>query len=214
MVVGAGIGGLTTAVALRRRGIEVTVLERAGQLREIGAGLTLWPNAMRALRRVGLADAVAAAGAPALFGTLRSSSGAALLRPPFRELERRYGEPGIALLRGDLQRLLLDQVGGAVRLGTTCVGATQDKNGAAALLADGSRAEADLLIGADGLRSVVRASLFDDRPPRYAGYTAWRGVAPLPAETEGFESWGRGERFGMVPLGRGVAYWFGTANAP
>ena len=204
-----------TSVALLRRGIAVTLFERSAQLREIGAGVTLWPNAMRALLGLGLADAVITAEAPALLGEVRSRSGETLLRPPFDDLERRFGEPGVAIHHADLLALLLaalDPV--APRLGARCVGFEEDVDPVAACLGDGGRERADGLVGADGLRSAVRARLWGETPLRYAGYTAWCGVAPAAVENAAFESWGRGERFGLVPIGPGRVSWFAVANVP
>jgi len=213
IVVGAGIGGLAAAIALRRRGIAVSVIERSADPGEIGAGITLWPNAMRALRSLGVADEVAAAGAPVLLGDVRSWRGGVLSPAPFPDLERRFGEPGIALHRADLHRLLLAALApDAPRLGARCVGFEEAGEAVTVHLADGGRERADLLVGADGLRSTVRAQLWGEAPPRYAGYTAWRAVVAA-AERGTFESWGRGHRFGLVPIGRGRVYWFATANA-
>lgn len=215
IVVGAGIGGLVAAIALRRRSVEVTVVERAADPREIGAGITLWPNAMRALRTLGLADAVIAAGAPALSGEIRSRRGEVLSRPTFDDLERRFGEQGVAIHRADLRRLLLAALDPSiVRLGARYVGSTEDGDAITVRLADGDRERADVLVGADGLRSTVRSHLWGEMPPRYAGYTAWRGVVTAASDDVGFESWGRGERFGLVPIGTDRVYWFATANAP
>jgi 2-polyprenyl-6-methoxyphenol hydroxylase-like FAD-dependent oxidoreductase len=212
VVVGGGIGGLAAAIALRRRGIEVTLLERETDPREIGAGITLWPNAMRALRSLDLADAIAEAGASALLGDLRSWHGDVLTRPTVQELERRFGEPGIAIHRADLRRLLLAALDpSVVRLGARYVGSREEGDAVTACLADGGRERADVLVGADGLHSTVRARLWGEAPPRYAGYTAWRGVVPAVPAGTAFESWGRGERFGLVPIGMGRGYWFATA---
>jgi 2-polyprenyl-6-methoxyphenol hydroxylase-like FAD-dependent oxidoreductase len=124
-----------------------------------------------------------------------------------------------AVHRADLQALLAREVGeGTLRLGTEVGAFEQDESGVRVLLADGSRESADILVGADGLRSRVRARLFGLEEPRYAGYTAWRAVVEPEEELlpwgAGFESWGRGARFGCAHVGRGRIYWFATTNAP
>ncbi len=215
LVIGAGIGGLTTAIALRRQGHEVLVLEQARQLREVGAGLTLWLNAMRALRTLGVADAVAAVGLPSLNGGIHSWRGEFLSQPPIHELEQRAGEVGIAVHRADLQRVLLAALDdGVLRLDAGCRAFEQHAQGVTALLRDGRMEHGDVLIGADGIWSTIRAQLLGESKPRYAGYLAWRAVVPSGYHEQSFEAWGQGQRFGVVPLRDGQVYWFGTANSP
>ena len=219
MVAGAGIGGLSAAIALRRAGFEVIVFERAAELREVGAGLLLAANAQKALGRLGLARAVASLGTPASAGEIRSCHGEVLASIPAAELAKKVGASSAAVHRADLQALLAREAGeGTLRLGAEVKGFEQDESGVKLFLAGGREERADLLVGADGLRSEVRASLFGPEKPRYAGYTAWRAVVEpgeglLPWGT-GFESWGRGARFGCAHIGGGRVYWFATANAP
>lgn len=219
IVVGGGIGGLTTAIALRQQGVEVVVLERAQELREVGAGITLWINAMRALRKLGVADAIAKAGMPALDGDIYTWRGQTLTCSLAQDLAGRYGEMVIALHRADLQRVLLEAAGpGIVRTGASCISFEQHgegiREGVTVRLADGSEERGDALVGADGIWSTVRSQLHGERKARYAGYTAWRGVVHFPRAVAGGGAWGRGERFGLVPIGRGRVYWFATANVP
>ena len=219
MVAGAGIGGLSAAIALRRAGFEVVVLERAPEIGAVGAGLLLAANAQKALGRLGLAQQVASLGTPASALEIRSWGGRVLTCNPAGELEKKVGTPSVAAHRADLQALLIREAGeGTLRLGAEVEDFRQDEGGVTVSLAGGGEERADLLVGADGLRSRVRASLFGPARPRYAGYTAWRGVAEpeeelLPWGT-GFESWGRGARFGCAHIGGGRIYWFATANAP
>jgi 2-polyprenyl-6-methoxyphenol hydroxylase-like FAD-dependent oxidoreductase len=213
VIVGGGIGGLTAAVALQRQGIEVRVLEQVSTLHEAGAGLTLWPNAMRAFRQLGLADAIATTGSPFRSGGVRSWRGEILAAPPIDELERRVGEQGVAVHRAQLQRVLLSTLdGGMIQLDAECQGFEQDADGVTALLSNGKTEGGDVLIGADGIWSTVRTQLLGKTGPRYAGYLAWRGVAPSPYAECSFEAWGCGQRFGVVPIGGGQVYWYATAN--
>ena len=217
-VAGAGIGGLSAAIALRRAGFEVVVLERTPELGAVGAGLLLAANAQKALGRLGLAQEVTGLGTPASVVEIRSWNGGALTNNPAGELEKKLGSPTVAVHRADLQALLVREAGeGTLRLGAEVEGFRQDEGGVTAYLAGGGEERADLLVGADGLRSMVRASLLGPEKPRYAGYTAWRAVVEpeeelLPWGT-GFESWGRGARFGCAHIGGGRIYWFATVNA-
>jgi 2-polyprenyl-6-methoxyphenol hydroxylase-like FAD-dependent oxidoreductase len=216
IVAGAGIGGLTAALALRQAGLDVVVFERAVELREVGAGLLLAANAQKALRKLGLAEAVARLGTPASTSEIRSWRGEVLSKIPLADLERRVG-PSAAVHRVDLQALLLRELGeGPLRLEREVEGFEQDGSGVTVHFADGGEERADLLVGADGLRSKVRSRLFGPEKPRYAGYTAWRAVVEPERELlpwgAGFESWGRGARFGCAHIGRGRIYWFATRN--
>lgn len=219
LVAGAGIGGLAAAVALRQAGFDPLILERAGEVREAGAGLLLGANAVAALHSLGLSEAASGLGVPTTAGLLRNPSGevlADLHLPPGRE---RLGADSVAVSRPELLEALLSAAGEA----TICTGARVSgfrrvKGGVAVVLAGGEEERGRILVGADGLRSAVRGALHGPRPPRYAGYTAWRGVA-YPAEGlvprgVGLETWGRGARFGCVYIGGGRAYWFATRNTP
>ena len=216
VIAGAGIGGLTLAIALRRRGVRVTVLERSPELAPAGAGLALMPNGLEALSQLGLAPATLAAG-----HVLRRS---AFMTPGGRMLGRAldigaiFDVPSVALHRGRLHQVLLQAVEpGIVRTGDAVVSYEQREGSVAAICASGERFETDLLVGADGLHSALRARLVGDGDPVYAGYTSWRGVTPagsVPPPPLVTESWGRGERFGIVDIGFGEIYWFAVADAP
>ncbi|HEU0026977.1 MAG TPA: FAD-dependent monooxygenase [Ktedonobacterales bacterium] len=219
LIVGAGIGGLVTAIALRREGVDVSLFERASDLAPMGAGLTIWANAITTLQRIGLGDMLASIGKPLMRSRILSWRGDTLAETPVETLARRFGTPMVAVHRADLQDALLAALGpGVVRTDAAGTGFTQDGAQARLRLASGEEVAGDLLIGADGLRSTIRAQLFGATPPRYAGYTAWRGIAritpPQWAEAMATETWGGGRRFGLVPLSNGRMYWFATLNAP
>jgi 2-polyprenyl-6-methoxyphenol hydroxylase-like FAD-dependent oxidoreductase len=179
-----GIQTHTSATTgLRRRGHEVLVLERASRIDPVGAGLTLFANAMSALARLGLRDAVAAQGAAAKRSAILTREGRELAQVP-----RDLLEGTIAIHRADLQRELA-AAAGEVRLGTEITAVEQHDQWVVARDADGSQERGDLLVGADGLSSVIRSAIADVRP-RYAGYRAWRGVSHLPVEPGRLtESW-------------------------
>jgi 2-polyprenyl-6-methoxyphenol hydroxylase-like FAD-dependent oxidoreductase len=218
LIVGAGIGGLTAAVALRRAGHDVLVLERAPELEEVGAGISLWPNAIKALRRLGLGAEVEAAGEAVLEGSLRTWRGRRLPALDPAQLEARFGAPLMMFHRAELHRVLHRAAGEeVVRLGAECVGVEQDAQRATVRLSDGSWERGDLVVGADGIRSTVRAAVAGESSPLYSGLTSWRAVVeldgPLAERVGSGESWGRGSLFGFARLPGGRVYWYAAARA-
>jgi 2-polyprenyl-6-methoxyphenol hydroxylase-like FAD-dependent oxidoreductase len=218
IIIGGGIGGLSTALALRRVGIQADVFEQAAELREVGAGLSIWANAIRALEQFGVAQRVRSLGSSIDRFEVRTRAGRTLSSLSFAALERRLGVPvGVIVHRADLLRELaagLDR--GHIRCGARCVSIESSADGVRARFADGQEASADFLVGADGLHSVVRAHLHGSAKPRYAGYTCWRGVAHLevrdPPPGLSFETWGPGARFSVHRCGPGRLIWYATRN--
>lgn len=211
VIIGGGIAGLASALALTRHGWQVEVFERAPEFTEVGAGLSLWPNALRALDALGVGEGVR--GRAALEGQagIRDAAGRWLSRTDTAELERRYG-PVAMIHRADLLAVLRTAVPEeALRPGITVSEVRPDGT----VASSSGQYCADLVVGADGLGSVTRQSVWPEAPaPRYAGYTAWRVVTPRVPVGEASESWGRGERFGYAPLPDGRVYCYATANAP
>ncbi|RSM87478.1 FAD-dependent oxidoreductase [Kibdelosporangium aridum] len=223
IVTGGGIGGLAATIGLLRSGWQVTVFERAPEFRPVGAGLTLAPNAVRALDWLGLGDRLRAAGTAQGGAGLRTSSGRWLMRAHLAEFEARFGVPGFALHRSDVHQMLLEATAGAKLARGHEVTSVRSRPDAAAVTYESPSgpvtATADLVVVADGLHSRLRTDLFPDHPgPRYAGYVTWRNVVPAEAdvrvETGLTESWGRGKRFGVVPLPDGRVYWFAGVSLP
>ncbi len=183
-LIGAGIGGLAAALALARRGVAVTVFEQAEALGEVGAGITISPNAGRVLDHLGLGAAVRARGV--LPGTqhIRDLATGATIRTIARDadLEARHGAPYRHLHRADLHALLVAAVEaaapGSIRLGHRLVAASADGR---MRFGNGAEAEADIVVGADGVRSAVRDSLHATAPPHFTGQVAWRGLVPADA---------------------------------
>jgi 2-polyprenyl-6-methoxyphenol hydroxylase-like FAD-dependent oxidoreductase len=214
LIAGAGIGGLALGCALQRVGIPFEIFERAPSLGVAGAGIVMQTAAMLALRHIGLDEAVARAGHELKRGTGKTAAGVVLSSTPLDE----FGAPSIAIHRARLQATLLGAVDAShVHTGRELTGFEQDPHTVHALFGDGSRASGALLVGADGLHSATRRQLLGDTPLRYSGYTSWRGVAPVgglsPAH-EVIEIWGRGSRFGIVPIADDETYWFAVANGP
>ena len=219
LIIGGGIGGLAAAVGLRRTGLQAEVYEQAAELKEVGAGISLWSNAIIALDRLGLADAVRAQAIPEIQGGIRTWDGRLLTGVSTRTLQDKYREASVALHRAELQQILMKawtaEGSEGLQLGKHFTRFEQDEEGVTAYFSDGTQARGEALIGADGLRSVVRAQLHGPSDPVYAGYTAWRAVVPFAGDrlTPG-ETWGKGARFGQVPLRDGQVYWFATRNTP
>src|SRR5262249_40479654 len=167
-IVGGGVGGLAAALALERRCAEVVVCEQSAALSDIGAGLNLSPNALMALRALGVEDAVIAIGSEADFLVIRSwRSGRVISRMRRGAFRRQFGAPNVTVHRADLLAVLRGALETAdVRLGARCIAVEGGDRGAVARLADGSEIEADIIVGADGIHSVVRKSLFGADAPQ------------------------------------------------
>ncbi|ALG07180.1 FAD-dependent monooxygenase [Kibdelosporangium phytohabitans] len=215
VIAGGGISGLATAIALTRAGWDVEVHEQAPQLSEVGAGLTLWPNALRALDHIGLGDRVRDVGLLAGSGGILDSRGNWLIRADTSLLDRKFG-PAVALHRAELQAALIEAVPpGVLRTGTKITGVRLTGRGVVVTHSHGE-SPADLLVAADGHRSVVRSRFWPGTDPVYAGATAWRTVLDRPGRKLDVAGvfYGRGEEFGLVPLPKDQVYMFAAAAVP
>jgi 2-polyprenyl-6-methoxyphenol hydroxylase-like FAD-dependent oxidoreductase len=215
IIAGGGIGGLSAAIALRRAGFEAQVFERAPELREVGAGISLWPNATRQLRRLGVLDEVVRRGFVFRGGAIRSRTGRVLVRMGFGA----HDAPSVLIHRAALHSALAEALPvWAVTTGAAAEDFTEEGDGVRVSFAGLGEVEGAALVGADGLRSAVRRRLLDDGEPVYRGYPVWRGVVEdaetLPGTGELTESLGAGLRFGIVPIGGGRVAWWATANEP
>ncbi|MFC3448575.1 FAD-dependent monooxygenase [Amycolatopsis speibonae] len=215
-VVGAGPAGLAIAILLREAGFDVRVYERAEPGGSGGSGLTLWPNAIRALEAMGAAEEVLAASGTGDGLRMRRADGVVLQALTAKEMEDRCGGLGRAMRRADLIRVLIDRLGERhVEFGAPCVRAGEGKHGAWLRFADGREAEADLVIGADGVRSVVRSALCGEDPLNYLGYAVVRGVARLPGpRLPATMSLGRGKQAGLFAMRGDRVYWFTAFATP
>jgi FAD-dependent urate hydroxylase len=218
LVVGGGLGGLSTALALHRIGVGVTVLERSPELAEVGAGLGVWINGMEALDELGVADAVQTKGSPNEVVEMKSSRGTVLIEIPVGELARKHSaRPPVMAKRPELLKALADALPeGVAQVNARCVGVEQDETGVTAKLEDGREERGALLVGADGIRSDVRSMVIDaGASPKYAGYQYIRALTqqqPLPADRFQF-TFGPGDRIGMSDVGGGTTYWFAVVTA-
>jgi 2-polyprenyl-6-methoxyphenol hydroxylase-like FAD-dependent oxidoreductase len=215
LVAGAGIAGLATGIALRQAGVEVEIVERSPELREIGAGLMIWPNGTRALTALRVEVRTVEVNRI----TLANSRGRRLTELPADAALQRYGSNVSFVHRADLQAALANRFGRErIRLGCQVGGYLEDEARVAVALREGALQDADFLVGADGLRSAVRRQLLGDGDPTYLGSTIWRGLAPREAielpSGEGVNWWGRGSEFLAFHLADGSIYWAGVTKEP
>lgn len=217
LIIGAGIGGLATALALQKVGIAVEVYERAPQLKAVGAGISLWPNAIKALDQLGVGNLIRSLGMTEGSGGIHNAKGQTLFSMDVDMAAARFGAPTVVIHRADLSQILLDAYTGALHVGKQFTHYEESADGVTAHFANGSMANGDLLICADGIHSVVRQQWLPNSRPIYAGYTAWRGVTRFDHAQVG-KLWGEilgcGDRFGLAPLSGGQVYWYATQNLP
>lgn len=215
VVIGAGIAGLATAVALQRRGHDVIVLESRSDT-TTGAGISIWPNALAALDHIGLGDAVRDSGGRVTAGAMRWRDGTWLRRPSRERIVTALGEPLVVVRRAVLNEVLA----GALEPGTLHTGVTAQRvevtsDGARVTLTDSTTRDAAAVVGADGTHSVVARHLNGPLANTYVGYTAWRGIADVAIDPAlAGETLGPGRECGHVPLGPDHTYWFATERTP
>ncbi|WP_124727923.1 FAD-dependent monooxygenase [Staphylospora marina] len=183
LIAGAGIGGLATAIALKQKGFEAEIFERRENiLAERGTALNIWSNAITALNRLGLGDAVVATGARIRRQTIYSYKGDLLMDTPVEQISR---VPSVNLRRSDLMRILRAGAEDVpIRFGVAVTGYRQDADGVTLLMENGEEVRGAALIGADGIRSAIRKQMTGCGEPEYLGYTIWRGISSGPVGIE------------------------------
>src|SRR5215472_11598528 len=212
-IIGGGIGGLSVAIALRQFGYQPEVFEQAPELRDVGAAIAVWSNAMRLLEHLGVGARVLAHAGVIKEIRWINRDGRILNQTPLKSGDA----PSVALRRADLQSALLEQLpANSVHLGKTFVDFSLVDEGISVRFADGSSVKTDLLIGADGLHSRLRTLLIGDQSPTYQGYATWRGVAEATPDDVpdgvAIEIHGYGRRFGIGPVGQGRIGWWASDN--
>jgi 2-polyprenyl-6-methoxyphenol hydroxylase-like FAD-dependent oxidoreductase len=214
IVIGAGPAGLAAGIALRKAGFETMVYERATELRKEGTGLTLWPNGLTALATFGADDEVRACALAAPGMSIRSGTGRALNEVPGPVMDR-IGGRGVAVHRAELLAALAGIVGrDALRFGARCVGVRSERDRAIVTFDDGVEVSADVVVGADGIRSRVRSACGLDAPLTYSGFTVWRATIPFPLPPyPGSLSLGGPNQFGIWRLPGDRVYWFASTPA-
>lgn len=216
-ILGGGICGLTTAIALQKIGIRAEVFESAPQFKPLGAGLLLAANAVRSFQKIGIAEKIVSHGRLLPAFSILNDRGRTITTADATRIGQKYGLHNFAIHRADLHEALAAELDPAqLHTGKRAVGFS--KNGEKTLVRfdDGSAHETDYLLAAEGIHSAIRQQLMPDSKPRYAGQTCWRGVVDAGAVSQVFasETWGAAGRFGIVPLADNRIYWFAVANAP
>ncbi len=217
-IVGAGIGGLSLAIALQKKGFNVVVFENAPILKPIGAGLALAGNAVKAFVEIGIGEEVLKAGSVLKKLSIKDPGGRTLTETDSEKISAKYKVVNsFTIHRADLHQVLLRHLeNGTVQLGKCAIDFIQTPSSVKITFQDGSATEADYVIACDGVHSVFRKKLVPESKPRYAGYTCWRAVINnVPAGldlNETSETWGPGSRFGIAPLSNGRLYWFACLN--
>ena len=217
VIVGAGIGGLAVARALEKIGLDYVVLEQSLQISEVGTGITIWSNGTHCLKNLGLGDQFEEKAFPLRGSTIQNHRGQILAVLDFTDFKDRFGADSVMIHRADLINILAKSIPEEkVFLNSKVQSFEEDSKGVTVKLVSGEKIKGDILIGADGIHSIVRKGL-DNRQPRYAGYTCWRGLFPMDKNTSfeknGILAMGSGNEFGFAQLNKHTGYWFATALA-
>ena len=213
-VIGGGIGGVALTGALAQRGIEVRVFERAPAFGEVGAGIQMTPNAAKVLRALGLADHLRRMGflPQAIVGRNWRTARENFRTPLITECPKLYGADFYHIHRADLHAMLVSLVPeSAATLSASCASVRNEGNTAVATFEDGSQFEADVIVGADGIHSVVRNQLFGKEAPRFTGHMCYRAVVPFEHVRPDFVS--PDASFWMGPKGHVVTYYVRSGAA-
>ncbi|MGI5287524.1 FAD-dependent monooxygenase [Nonomuraea polychroma] len=214
VVIGGGIGGLSSGIALRRNGWDVTVLERAPKIEPVGSGLAIAANALKALDTLGLGDHIRTLSRIQGQVGIRRADGRWLVHTTPDAAEARYGDSVVLMLRATLMEVLADALGAdQLRLGVEVSGVDAEEG---IVHTEDGDLRADLIVAADGIHSKVRQALFPEHPgPTYSGVTAWRGLIPRGnLDIRSTESWGKGLVFGVTPLAHDLVYVYATDVLP
>lgn len=220
IIIGAGMGGLATGIALRQAGYEVEIYDRVSELRPAGAGISLWSNGVKVLNRLGLGKEIARIGGYMTRMEYRGKTGEVLTSFSLSPLIETVGERPYPVSRTELQQMLLEAFGPErVHLGAKCVAVEQDEHSATAIFEDGSRTTGDLLIGADGTHSLVRQYVLGHPTERqYVGYVNWNGLVPISPDLIPPDSWvtfvGEYKRVSLMPIGGDRFYFFFDVPLP
>ena len=216
-IIGAGIGGLTTALTLKQRGLNVNIFESSSEIKPVGAGIILANNAMQVFKKLGIQEKIEKEGNKISFIKITDEQLKPLSVVNLSEYEQKYGVSNIAIHRGELQKILANEIGfDNINLSKRL--SKIEKNRLFKLtFEDNSTIESKLVIGADGIKSVVRNQLFEKSTLRNPNQICWRGICeidlPQKYHNELNEAWGKGKRFGFVKISDKKVYWYALVNS-
>lgn len=215
IIVGGGIAGLCAAIGLAKWGIEAHVYESATELKGIGAGFGLAANAMKALEHLGLKEEIVPIGHFLDSYNILDQQGNILVEPNTKSISQQYQQDNFAIHRADLHQFLLSKIPSSqIHLGKRALSFERRGEDIRVYFADGSHADGQALLAADGVHSPLRQQLIPGSAPRYSGYTCWRATidnSSIKLE-KGTETWGGKGRFGMTPLVDNRIYWYACIN--
>ncbi|WGV27953.1 FAD-dependent oxidoreductase [Halotia branconii] len=213
-IIGAGLGGLAVAIALRKQGIDTQVYEKAHSLRPVGAGLTLFPNGLNSLEAIapGIVDSLKHAASQTRVTNFKKNTGEMIAQNSITLMEK-YGQPMLNIRWSRLQEILAAALpNDVIHLNHRCIGFEQLDSGVEVSFDNGKIVQADLLIGADGIHSTIRQKLIGDGYPHYAGRLSWRAVVQyshelLPADEVVLMAAPEGKNFLLVDVSDGYIFW-------
>ena len=216
-IIGAGIGGLTTALTLKQRGLKVEIFESAGEIKPVGAGIILASNAMQVFQKLGIQEKIESAGNRISSMNITDEKLNTISVTDLTGYEKKYGVHHVAIHRGALQELLAKETGYDHINLSKRLSKVEKADLFKLTFEDHSTAECKFLIGADGLNSAVRTQLFEKSTIRSANQICWRGIceADLPEKYhhEAIEAWGKGKRFGFVKISNTKVYWYALTDS-
>jgi len=216
-IIGAGIGGLTTAIALKQKGFEVEIFERLKEFKKVGSGINLAINAMQVYKRLGIYEEISSLGSYTDSLLITDEKLKTITEVSLVNAEIEFKAKTYAIHRATLQTILLNKLKGVkMHFGKKLVSLCQTNNSVNFIFEDGTSYTSNILIGADGIHSVVRKSIFNNTELRIAKQVCWRGIVkidiPKKHQTELNELWGKGKRFGFVHINESEVYWYALSN--
>jgi len=216
-IIGAGIGGLTTALTLKQKGLNVKIYESSAEIKPVGAGIIIANNAMQVFQKLGLQDKIEKVGNKISFMKITDTQLNDISVVDLSEFEKKYGVHNIAIHRGELQKILADEIGFENINLSKRLSKIEKEELFKLTFEDNTTFECKLVIGADGIKSVVRNQLFEESTLRNANQKCWRGICeidlPKNYHNELNEAWGKGKRFGFVKISDKKVYWYALTNA-
>ncbi|KAA3438414.1 FAD-dependent monooxygenase [Rufibacter hautae] len=215
-IIGGGIAGLTTAIALQRLGLTTHVFDAAPRFEPVGAGLALAANAIKGFQRIGIAEEVIAEGNCLDGFHIFDEHGRLINRTDSRRISEKYGLDNFVIHRASLHRVLVNQLPGHnLHPNKRALSTTSTPTGITVHFQDGKQETFDHLLVSDGINSAIRKQLLPQSVTRYAGYTCWRAIIGNPGLDSIYasETWGKAGRVGWTPLKGNKIYWFACINA-